>query len=421
MDVTFDSAQEYVLIDSITIDENGSNIPTYEVALREKKGLDWTENVGSSSSSRSSSSVNGSDQQQAAGTVTSVGMTVPDGMEVLGSPINSAGILSLQLKQGYIIPRVEDLGAYFQQNATLSSLVELKSAYSYLGVKDGIFFSGATLTGTPTPDLYVDTVNGKRVLYSPLPFITGGDQIVIDGTPGGGGGGGGATTLAGLDDTNITNPQAGQMLSWNGTKWVNTNAPTGSITSVSLAAGASNGTLHLVVNGTAQSDVAVTGLKALAYKDSLAFSEITGTASASQIPTLAISKISGLQTALDGKQPLDADLTAIAGLTGTSGFLKKTAANTWSLDTNTYLTGINSTMVTTALGYTPANVTALSNYVQKAGDTMTGSLTIAIAEDRKLVLKATDAENCSLISFRKNDDTEIGYLGVYGSSALYWG
>ena len=38
-------------------------------------------------------------------------------------------------------------------------------------------------------------------------------------------------------------------------------------------------------------------------------------------------------------QPLDADLTSIAGLTGTNGFLKKTAADTWSLDTNTYLTG----------------------------------------------------------------------------------
>jgi hypothetical protein len=37
-------------------------------------------------------------------------------------------------------------------------------------------------------------------------------------------------------------------------------------------------------------------------------------------------------------QPLDADLTAIAGLVGTTGFLKKTAANTWELDTSTYLT-----------------------------------------------------------------------------------
>ena len=38
-------------------------------------------------------------------------------------------------------------------------------------------------------------------------------------------------------------------------------------------------------------------------------------------------------------QPLDADLTAIALLAGTSGFLKKTAVNTWTLDTATYLTG----------------------------------------------------------------------------------
>jgi phage-related tail fiber protein len=38
-------------------------------------------------------------------------------------------------------------------------------------------------------------------------------------------------------------------------------------------------------------------------------------------------------------QPLDGDLTAIAGLAGTAGFLKKTAVNSWSLDTSTYLTG----------------------------------------------------------------------------------
>lgn len=41
---------------------------------------------------------------------------------------------------------------------------------------------------------------------------------------------------------------------------------------------------------------------------------------------------------LTNVQPLDANLTAIAALSGTSGYLKKTAANTWALDTNTYLT-----------------------------------------------------------------------------------
>ena len=42
-------------------------------------------------------------------------------------------------------------------------------------------------------------------------------------------------------------------------------------------------------------------------------------------------------------QAWDADLDAIAALSGTSGFLKKTAANTWSLDTNTYLTSYTET------------------------------------------------------------------------------
>lgn len=42
------------------------------------------------------------------------------------------------------------------------------------------------------------------------------------------------------------------------------------------------------------------------------------------------------QTALNTKQPLDADLTAIAALAGTTGLLKKTAEDTWTLDTATY-------------------------------------------------------------------------------------
>jgi hypothetical protein len=74
--------------------------------------------------------------------------------------------------------------------------------------------------------------------------------------------------------------------------------------------------------------------------------------------TLPAYTLSGL-----GGQPLNSDLTAIAGLTGTSGFLKKTAANTWDLDTNSYLTGITSANVTSALGYTPYNSTNPNGYI----------------------------------------------------------
>jgi hypothetical protein len=40
-------------------------------------------------------------------------------------------------------------------------------------------------------------------------------------------------------------------------------------------------------------------------------------------------------------QPIDGDLTAIAGLSGSAGLLRKTASNTWTLDTNTYLTELS--------------------------------------------------------------------------------
>lgn len=82
--------------------------------------------------------------------------------------------------------------------------------------------------------------------------------------------------------------------------------------------------------------------------------------------TGTLSSQTDLNTALSGKQPLDADLTAIAALAGTSGLLKKTAADTWTLDTATYLTanqtitlsgvvtGSGTTAITTAFATSPA-------------------------------------------------------------------
>lgn len=117
-------------------------------------------------------------------------------------------------------------------------------------------------------------------------------------------------------------------------------------------------------------------------------------------------------SSLASYQPLDGDLSAIAALAGTAGFLKKTAADTWALDTNTYLTsftetdptvpshvksitatnisnwntafgwgnhasagyltGITSGQVTTALGYTPYNATNPNGYITSSGS-ITGS------------------------------------------------
>jgi hypothetical protein len=60
--------------------------------------------------------------------------------------------------------------------------------------------------------------------------------------------------------------------------------------------------------------------------------------------TIAWGNVTGSPTTISGygitdAQPLDGDLTAIAALAGTSGLARKTAANTWTLDTSAYLTG----------------------------------------------------------------------------------
>lgn len=90
-------------------------------------------------------------------------------------------------------------------------------------------------------------------------------------------------------------------------------------------------------------------------------------------------------------QAWDADLDAIAALAGTSGFLKKTAANTWSLDTNTYITG-NQTITlsgdvsgsgTTAITVTLASVGTAGTYTKVTTDSkgrVTSGTTLGTAD-----------------------------------------
>lgn len=79
-----------------------------------------------------------------------------------------------------------------------------------------------------------------------------------------------------------------------------------------------------------------------------------------------------LETAALGSsvQPYDADLAAIAAITGTTGLLKKTAANTWSLDTSAYLTANQTVTLSgdaTGSGNTSITVTLNTVPVAKGG------------------------------------------------------
>jgi hypothetical protein len=86
--------------------------------------------------------------------------------------------------------------------------------------------------------------------------------------------------------------------------------------------------------------------------------------------THAIGDITDLGTTLADKQPLDADISAIAALSGTTGLPRKTALNTWVLDTANYLTANQNISITgdatgngtTAIALTLANVGTAGTY-----------------------------------------------------------
>jgi hypothetical protein len=75
-------------------------------------------------------------------------------------------------------------------------------------------------------------------------------------------------------------------------------------------------------------------------------------------------------------QAWDADLDAIAALAGTSGFLKKTAANTWTLDTNTYQASSATLTAIAGLAVTDGNIIVGngSTWVAESGATARTSL-----------------------------------------------
>jgi hypothetical protein len=96
-------------------------------------------------------------------------------------------------------------------------------------------------------------------------------------------------------------------------------------------------------------------------------------------------------------QALDADLTAISGLTGT-GFLKRTGADTWTLDTNTYLTAESDTLST----------------VTSRGDSTTTAITLSGG----VTINAAGSTNGAIFAGSTSGTTKVVATAIAGTTTI---
>lgn len=119
-------------------------------------------------------------------------------------------------------------------------------------------------------------------------------------------------------------------------------------------------------------------------------------AKASSKPSYSLTEISGTD-----------DLRVIEGLTGTSGLLKKTAANIWTLDTNTYLTS-----------YTETDPTVPSWAKQSSKPTYTAAEVGALPDSTVIPSKTSDLTNDS--GFLTTDsDEKVKQIPLNGENAYH--
>ena len=123
--------------------------------------------------------------------------------------------------------------------------------------------------------------------------------------------------------------------------------------------------------------------------------------------------VSDISDIADNYQAKDVDLTAIAGLTGTSGLLKKTATNTWALDTTTYVDTnderLSNKRDPNAHTHVESDITGLSDdlgkLAPKASPTFTGTVTMPFTSAGLIKTTSSGVLSVDTTSYQKQLST----------------
>ena len=263
----------------------------------------------------------------------SVGSTsqfqVSSGGAITSTGINSSGTINFSgLTASQLLATDASKNLVSLDTATYPSLTEI----SYVkGVTSSIQTQlNSKLSGNQTITLSGD-VTGSGATSITTTIANGAVDIAMlsaTGTPSGStylrGDNTWATISAGGDVSKVGTPVNNQVGVWTGDGTIEGDAnltfdtATDTLTSVNINATTFTGAL--VGNAsTVTTNANLTGVVTS-----------VGNATAIADSALSIAKTSGLQTALDGKQPLDADLTTIAGLTATTDNFIVSVASAWA-------------------------------------------------------------------------------------------
>lgn len=301
--------------------------------------------------------------------------TAARGIYIKPTDATTGNLIELRNSSNTTRARFDSTGQFIQQSGNtylgVSGNVQIGGTSATVGsAADGVI--GLQDTTAPTGDTNASAAG--IAIYSEsgvLKYRSGTNVITLDGS-------GGATALTGLTDVSISTPSPGQVLKYNGSVWINDTDATGgggvaSLNDIPDVSAPTPTTGDLIRwNGTAWAKHADSNYSASGHTHTGttisaldAGDTTTGVFDIARIPTGSTgSTVSfGNHVHSGVYQPVDGDLTAIAALAGTSGLLRKTAADTWSLDTATYLTGNQSITVsgdasgtgTTAISLTLAN------------------------------------------------------------------
>lgn len=275
--------------------------------------------------------------------------------------------------------------------------------------------SGTTVTGI-SGNVWISTASSSSTGSSGNVYLTGGEVK-------GNAVNAGRIIIQGANTSNTTGSNNGHVIIAAGSPIAAVGTKYGGKVYIDGGRPAAGGTIvddGEVLIGTLD-NVGGTGTRNIRVGHASATTTITGTVQLPTVGTSGFVKLGAngtLSSDTQSYQPLDADLTAISSLSGQFGILKKTAANTWELDTSDFITTSNIANYGSLVDVYDAGQENLNNFYVNGFYTFSSNSTNAPTINPQIVYAAFAGNRTSQISI--DASTNAVYTRISINAGTTW-